>query len=84
MCPNTKDKDGPGTAYSEDHGKYIKLLFMLLLKKYINTEHYFADNDGVIFEQDTNEDEYMFSAQGMLNKSKIYSQHYITIYFADF
>jgi hypothetical protein len=28
MCPATKDKDGPGTAYSEDHGKFIKLLFI--------------------------------------------------------
>jgi hypothetical protein len=30
MCPSTKDKDGPGIAYNEHNGKFIKLLLMLL------------------------------------------------------
>jgi hypothetical protein len=40
MCPATKDKDGPGTAYSEDHGKFIKLLFIQdNIQPYIKSNH---------------------------------------------
>ena len=37
-------------------------------------------NDGVIFEEDADEDEYMFTGEGMLNTIKINLQHYNTTY----
>jgi hypothetical protein len=81
-CPAIKGKNGPGTTYNEDHGKFIKLLFTGQYTTLCKTNHaswsiihssmcaankvICADNDGVIFEQDNNEDEYMYSPQGML------------------
>ena len=49
---------------------------MQVEEKYI-IKVYYTGNDEVIFEEDTNEDEYMFFGEGMLNTILIFLHHYI-------
>ena len=55
---------------NDDQGKVINSIYVLMKSKeiYYTIKNCNTGNNEVIFEEDINEDEYMFSGQGMLNR----------------
>lgn len=68
---NMKEVDTPTQAINnDDQGKVINSIYVLMKYKgiYYTIKTCNTDNNEVIFEEDINEDEYMFIGQGMLNR----------------